>query len=375
MILLKNVIKYFFNLIKRVLYPCLKPFYSEKVNIDSTTARNILESVSPSPKGKIDASNTIQKSYDLMIIVPAYNSEDYIEKCLESIISQETKYTYEVVVVNDGSTDDTVQKIKKYEKNENVRVINQSNNGVAAARNRALEIITGNYIMFVDSDDYLMPGAIEKLMDMAVKQNAEIVEGGAHSFYNSSGTINRYFSHNEDGVKINPMKSLTGYPWGKVFKSEIFEKIKFPEGYWYEDTLLIMIIYCNIKNAYVINDDIYAYRVNPSGATQSTCSSNHCVDTFWITELLVKEQHKRKFISQDCYEQFFCQMRINYMRMRKQPKEVIQSLFVLSRECYDKYISHYGKHPSTKRQKELVRAMEQNDWKRASLILEYWEQI
>lgn len=101
--------------------------------------------------------------YDLQIIIPAYNAEKYIEKCLNSILSQKTQYTYVITVINDGSTDETLQILSKYLDDEHIDIISQSNKGFSGARNCGLKNLVGHYLMFVDSDDWICEDAIEKL--------------------------------------------------------------------------------------------------------------------------------------------------------------------------------------------------------------------
>ena len=97
------------------------------------------------------------------IIIPAYNAEAYLQRCLDSIFSQEFE-DYEVVVINDGSTDDTAELLVQYAAGHtNLRVITQSNQGMATARNRGIDKAKGEYILFVDSDDELMPHALSNL--------------------------------------------------------------------------------------------------------------------------------------------------------------------------------------------------------------------
>lgn len=112
-----------------------------------------------------------------MIIVPVYNVIEYLEDCIKSLLVQETGYSYCVVFVNDGSTDESANILNKYAKKENVYIINKKNEGVAEARNIALKYIRGKCVLFVDADDMLMDNAIEVLMRKSVETDADIVEG------------------------------------------------------------------------------------------------------------------------------------------------------------------------------------------------------
>ena len=114
---------------------------------------------------------------DVEVIVPCYNVERYVCQCLDSIISQQTHYSFFITIVNDGSTDSTRSHLAKYEHLTNVRVIDQSNTGLSGARNAGIRQAHGRYLLFVDSDDVLVPGAIDSLMRMAEKTIADIVDG------------------------------------------------------------------------------------------------------------------------------------------------------------------------------------------------------
>ena len=115
------------------------------------------------------------------IIIPAYNAEAYLSRCLDSIFSQEFD-DYEVIVINDGSSDGTAVLLERYtSKYPNLHVLAQSNQGMATARNRGLDDAQGDYILFVDSDDELMPHALSNL---APQLNGEDIIGFGSSIYN-----------------------------------------------------------------------------------------------------------------------------------------------------------------------------------------------
>ena len=134
------------------------------------------------------------------IIIPAYNAEAYLQRCLDSIFSQEFE-DYEVVVINDGSTDDTAELLVQYAAGHtNLRVITQSNQGMATARNRGIDKAKGEYILFVDSDDELMPHALSNL---APQINGEDIIGFGSSIYNGQPSVQtRTFSY------LTPLKEF-----------------------------------------------------------------------------------------------------------------------------------------------------------------------
>ena len=246
-------------------------------NIDN--ARAYISYYSPKPLGKCYTKNQINEPiYDLKIIIPAYNVEQYIDDCLSSILSQETDYTFTVTVINDGSTDNTKYILKKYENNPLINIINQSNQGVAAARNKGLQEINSRYLMFVDSDDKLERNAIQSLLSYAFENNSDIVEGSYYSFFNKNIILNKNLHKNNINVKA--LGNLRGFPWMKVIKSSLFENIKYPEGYWYEDTIISYLIFPRCKNSSTISDVVYWYRRNAKGNTITSNKNKKCIDTF-----------------------------------------------------------------------------------------------
>ena len=176
--------------------------------------------------------------YDLMIIVPVYNTETYLIECIESLIKQNTNYSYKIVFVDDGSTDYSGAILDNYSKNEKVEVIHKQNSGIAGARNTALRNICGRYIMFVDSDDLLADNAVELLMNTALSKNADIVEGSYVEFTDIKPV--------GDEKKIS---QISGYPWGKVISSDKMLNLCFPEGYQYEDTIISTLLIPSCKIA------------------------------------------------------------------------------------------------------------------------------
>ena len=109
----------------------------------------------------------------LTVIIPAYNIAQYIENCLDSILNQTIK-NIEIIVVNDGSTDNTLESLyQKYSSFPNIRIINKINEGVSTARNEGLNLASGKYLMFVDGDDYLSPDCCEYFIDMIESNQAE----------------------------------------------------------------------------------------------------------------------------------------------------------------------------------------------------------
>lgn len=143
-------------------------------------AQDILSDYSPDPGTTCVANNKLDPQFDLQIIVPAYNAEKFVAHCLESTLHQDTKYSYLITVVNDGSTDRTPEIIESYHVKfpDRIEVINQENKGFSGAKNAALRVLKGRYITFLDSDDVLGEGAVQTLLTEVYMTDADIVQGG-----------------------------------------------------------------------------------------------------------------------------------------------------------------------------------------------------
>lgn len=221
-----------------------------------------------------------QLEFDLEVIIPVYNVERYVEECVDSVLGQVTKFTYHVTIVNDGSTDSSRALLSKYESDNRVTIIDQKNQGVAAARNTALANLKGRYVCFVDSDDRLPQNAVELLMSKAVDGDFDIAEGGYVRFDDNDRVIS----------KSLPKGEVSGYPWMKVFKSSIWQNLRFPTGYLFEDTVCGFIINDKYQKTSMVNDYVYEYRRNTNSISFRSASKPKSLDTLYITLRLLKDR-------------------------------------------------------------------------------------
>lgn len=183
-------------------------------------------------------------NYAISVIIPVYNVEKYIAKCLDSVISQKlegrpAEECIEIIVVDDGTPDDSIKIIKQYvRKYKNITLLRQPNSGQSSARNNALKIASGEYIYFLDSDDLLPPNALTPLYKLAKETQSEVVIAQSKAFNNrrswfiddhaevASAAFRKVkFTHRSILIKTSP-------PWAKLFKKQLIEKynITFPEG-------------------------------------------------------------------------------------------------------------------------------------------------
>jgi glycosyltransferase involved in cell wall biosynthesis len=270
----------------------------------------------------------------LSIIVPVYKVEPYLHRCVDSILAQ-TFTDFELILVDDGSPDRCGEILDSFAKNKNVIVIHQDNAGLSAARNTGLIEARGEYVMFVDSDDYLLPDAVQILMDCARKYNADIVEGG-HQTFNNKGVCNKYcheFEVASGGAK------MFGYPWGKVYRTELFNSVCFPKGYWYEDTIMHAIVYPQASTTVCLPDVVYGYFVNQQGITAQTKMNVKCIDTLYVVDLILDYYAKT---GNKLPVQLRCGLMgqlgtFLFFRTRKLDTKTQMAVFALAAEMLEKY--------------------------------------
>lgn len=211
------------------------------------------------------------------ILVPVYNVEICLEKCLDSLINQTYK-DIEIIVINDGSTDLSTKILEKYTKlDSRIIVYHFKNSGIAITRNRALKFATGDYLMFVDSDDYIDLDMTEVMVKTMEKDNSDICICGFTMDY-KYGKLYRKVC--KDGV-LTPIQALhslvdnkgvTNYPWAKLFKKECFKDVEFPDGETtFEDAYTILRAIAQSKKISTLSKRYYHY-VQRNGSLTSRMS-------------------------------------------------------------------------------------------------------
>lgn len=318
-------------------YYIIRLFLKGKSTLSIDKAREVLNSTSKKPNMSTDIHyNEPKKS--LSIIVPTFNAEATIGQCIDSVINQKTKFDYELVIINDGSTDKTREVVEQYEDNH-ISLINQDNRGFSGARNRGIDECVGQYIMFLDSDDYLVGNCIENMMDNITQNDADIVQASHFSFF--EGSDNKRYEILEDKVIENDTFEMIcnpGYPWAKIYRRELFSKIRFPLDVLFEDTIVSMILFRICKKVSVMSDVVYAYRINPSGITKNVRNSKKCIDHYWVMEYCL-EQAKKMELPNDDVQYNIVKKHLSsfmYRRMGKMDNNIKESAFILAADMLDK---------------------------------------
>lgn len=302
--------------------------------------------------------------YDLSIIVPAYNAEKFISSCLESLFNQITSYTIQIIVIDDGSTDGTYEIVKNFKKKYStiLKVIVQNNKGFSGARNTGLDHINSKYIAFVDSDDLVPHNFVNELLNTAYKHSADIVEGSYQKF-NKNKHLQKAYLHKKE-LNVDPYKKLYGYPWGKVYKAELFNNVKFPEGFWYEDTVGMYRVWPKAKKVVTISPIVYYYRINHNGITFSSRKKMKSLDSLYVTMQLLsdcKKAHEK--LNYSLYNFTLYQMAMNFYRIRLLDKRIIINSFVVMARILEKYFPNESFITNDKKLKMIERGLRTNNYR------------
>ena len=194
------------------------------------------------------------------VIVPVYNVYDYLDKCLDSLVRQTLK-EIEIIVVNDGSPDNSQEIIDKYAKDypEKIKAFKKENGGLSDARNYGIKKATGEYIAFVDSDDYVSIDMYDKMYNKAKSGNFDMVVCDLNYVYNDR-IVRAYSNVKHDTTDIKKAM-LNIYPaaWNKIFKRKFFENLEFKKKVWFEDVEFLYRILPLIKTIGVVNEPFYQY--------------------------------------------------------------------------------------------------------------------
>lgn len=347
--------------------------------INVSKAKEIVNGVYPRLDSKpIYDNKAIDSSVDLSIVVPVYNYVELIEANINAILNQETKYNYEVIIVDDGSTDGAGEVINQYENNSKVKLIYQKNAGIGAARNTGINNAIGKYIMFVDCDDIVHDDIVETLLNKAYSNDYDMVMCAHDLSKEKNGQIfdiipNIYPKYNLMGYKNgDKIMNLAGLPWCKVYKRELWNNVRFFPGYWYEDTIIQFLIFTQCKNYTYIPKIEYEYKWYEKNFShvQGNSANIKTIDSYWIlVEIL--EQYKKSGlpINEQLYTLVLRHISTYYFgSINGLSEDIIEALFVLAKELYIEYKpNHKVKLPYMLRQVE--KAFDNNDielWKLAS---------
>ena len=208
---------------------------------------------------------------NISVVVPVYNVHSYLPQCLDSLYAQADE-TMEIILVNDGSTDGSLNICRKYaDTHSNTIIIEKENGGLSEARNVGTKAVSGDYVYYLDSDDWLAPNAIKSLYDYAIENDCEIVQGGFyyayedHLLYDNKYKIPFVWDRNEAMLELIKNDYVKNFAWGKLYRADIVKKHQFPKGKYYEDSYWQHLIVHECKRYGVVPNPLYYYRQRSTG--------------------------------------------------------------------------------------------------------------
>lgn len=244
----------------------------------------------------------------ISVVLPVFNGERYIRKSINSVLGQSLD-DFELIIVNDGSTDSTIDIINSFD-DERIVLINQENKGPGAARNRALEIVKGQYVMFLDSDDWFCQGAFETSYNEVTKKDTDITIFQIMKYDSGTYSENDWFNLNNfdetfDDRVFNPHEcrdflfDISVSACQKIFKRKFLDKIdaRFPEGIYFEDMPFFFYTFLNAERISIIRKHLYVRQKHQGSITESVDSK--FLDTVPAGQILMDI-----FIESGCYDMY-----------------------------------------------------------------------
>jgi glycosyltransferase involved in cell wall biosynthesis len=248
------------------------------------------------------------KNNDMIsVIIPIFNREDYLKKCIESVLGQREVST-EIILVDDGSTDNSSAICDEYAKlYDNIIVIHQANEGLCSARNSGLDRAVGNYIFFVDSDDFLPDDSLVTLLKLQKQENADLVFGN-YAKYSDDGEYedtyvipvkycNKGISHREacELLLFSDKTHVLVVAWGKLFKRAVWEGLRFPENIpCSEDQFMFEKLMERCKKQYFTDKVVYNQIFSSNSIVRSEYSRNalyHSEGVYLVADYLVRKDY------------------------------------------------------------------------------------
>ena len=279
------------------------------------------------------------------VIIPVYKVEDYLDFCVQSVVNQSYK-NLEILLVDDGSPDGCPQICDEWAtRDSRIKVFHKANGGLASARNMALDHMQGDFVTFVDSDDWLSPNAVETMLSYLIEFHADISEVGAVVEYDDGtqepyqfdfGLQTKLYDSDEALRKFLYHDGLASAAWGKLYNASFFKppvSLRFPDGLNSEDYYLLSHLF-NVmeKGIYVqLKPRLYHYRQRAESICTTTSIDTHTVDKIAIADICVQYLRSQRYENEKALRYF--QMEGRY--------DVLYSLLV--KQADSRLIRRYAK--------------------------------
>lgn len=259
---------------------------------------------------------------DISIIVPIYNAEKFIKKCVDSLLNQ-TKKELEFILINDGSTDKTHDILKTY-KDKRIKYYKNKNQGIGKTRNFGIEKATGKYIIFIDSDDYIEPTTCEELYNKAIKEKADVVVCDFFKVYDD-GSIEdiNLPSFKTSKLKDNPniLIDINLSPWNKIYSTKLIKdnNIRFAEGIKYEDVPFVSEALDRANKIAKLDKKLNYYVIH--GNSETTVRDKRIFDILKIVDM-IRKYFKNKTYMNDIVDKLTVRIVTNYNIQQRQQKDI-----------------------------------------------------
>lgn len=311
--------------------------------LEPEKAEKIVRKICQDPGNRPEyAWKSFDETIELSVIIPVYNYLELVPLCVESILNQKTEHRYEVILVDDGSTDGTGELIDRYKDHADVQVIHQKNQGIGAARNTGIFHARGRYLMFIDCDDTVRPDIVENLMSCALRTDSDIAMCAHDLVKVRNGEIyqilpNIYPGKNLMGFRNHDeIMNYPGLPWAKVYKRELFDQVRFFPGYWNEDTIIHMLLYTQCKKFTYIPAVEYEYRWYEKNFSrvQGNNRKPRAAEYIWLLRAIVEHYHEAGFPADAKFytallKHISC---FYYPKVAGLDEDILEALFVMGRE-------------------------------------------
>lgn len=286
------------------------------------------------------------------VIIPVYKVEKYLNRCVDSVLAQ-TYTNIEIILVDDGSPDNCGNICDHYQKKDTrIHVLHKKNGGLSDARNAGFDISNGDYVTFIDSDDYVEASFIEQLLENLIKHNADIIEcgyikGEKTMLPNSASELvcteftSEQFLRNWHGK----YKNFETTAWGKLYRKEVFidkdgEKILYPVGRLHEDILTTHRLVENAEKIVVLNRALYHYTINSSGITKAPITRKRLLDYIFAQEQRLDFFEKSQYKS--AYKRLFVLTAQGWILYYCMGKKCLKKDFLESQDIRNRFLLNYN---------------------------------
>lgn len=304
--------------------------------------------------------------YKISVIIPVYNAENFLKRCINSVLDQSYQ-NLEIIIVNDGSTDSSLNILKEFSKKDNrIVLLNQDNKGVSSARNRGLKLATGDYITFLDSDDYIEINMYDEMMRYGKEYNADIVECSVVRV-NERGDNLRNFNLNFQLIASKKLciesyiKNIntTAFNWNKIYRKSVVEDVFFPNLKYSEDYYFNVLTHSNCDMKVTI-PNAYNYYVEHSNSVTQADFSPEKLDILKSADLVIdflKENHQELVIYAILYK--LNNIRLLYFQIKQEKNSFYKNY---SDYLISSYNNIYDKNKETIKSNELSTKLKSMLW-------------